>query len=134
MRIDPESPKTSDSLRGLEKFRKPEDVKETAEDIGDVVLSPVTGDPKGVLRGLEKFPSHSTPEGEESHEVAVGTKVIHRDSGLTFEVESISEERSGPLAHLIVRDESGKKVRQENLRPDDLRQKLETPDGPWSWA
>lgn len=134
MRIDPESPKPSGSLRGLEKFKKPEEIREAAKDIGDTMLNSITADSTGALRGLEKFPTHSAAEETIPSKVDVGTKVIQRDTGLIYEVESITEERNGPLVHLILRDESSEIVRQENLRPDDLRQKLETPDGPWSAA
>jgi hypothetical protein len=51
-------------LRGLEKFtRSPEEIKETAGDIGGIAIEPATEDPRGVLRGTEKFPS--TPAIEE---------------------------------------------------------------------
>ncbi len=68
MRIEgtPDPPKPSGNLRGLEKFaRPPEEVRETAEDVGEVAVeSDVTVKPSEALRGLDKFPSSSTGETE----------------------------------------------------------------------
>jgi hypothetical protein len=130
MRIEPESTPSKESsepksnVRGLEKFKKPE---EALEDLGESAVSGAVE-----IRGLEKFRKEESAPA--IPQLTEGSAIIQRDSGRVYEVDAIRPTRHGERINLVTKDERGNVIQKVTLAADDLRQKLDTEGSPWSWA